>query len=58
MTIQEIDEKRKELMALCKGHENCVGCPLDEEGCIALEILSKNPANYEAVFEFLKGKEK
>lgn len=58
MSIEEIDAKRKELMELCKKHENCVGCPLENEGCKALEILDKNPMNYEAVFEYLKGKEK
>ena len=58
MTIQEIENKRKELMGLCKKHENCVGCPLDNEGCVALEILDKNPANFEAVFEYLERKEK
>lgn len=57
MSIEEIDTKRKELMALCKKHENCVGCPLDDEGCKALEILDKNRFDYESVFEYLKGKE-
>ena len=58
MNILDIDEQRKELSALCKKHEGCVGCPLDEEGCVALEILSKNPANTQAVFDYLKRKEK
>ena len=57
MSINEIDTKRKELMELCKEHDNCVGCPLDNEGCEALEILDKNPMDYESVFEYLKGKE-
>lgn len=57
MSIEEIDIKRKELMELCKKHEMCVGCPLDNEGCKALEILDKNPMDYESVFEYLKGKE-
>ena len=57
MSIEEIDIKRKELMELCKKHENCVGCPLDNEGCKALEILDKNPMDYESVFNYLKGKE-
>lgn len=58
MSIEEIDAKRKELMALCKKHENCVGCPLDNEGCKALEILEKNPMDYESVFNYLKENEK
>jgi hypothetical protein len=58
MSIEEIDNKRKELMALCKKHEGCVGCPLDDEGCKALEILSNNHMDYESVFEYLKEKEK
>lgn len=54
MTIQEIDEKRKELRELCKKHEGCVGCPLENEGCKALEILDKNPMDLEGVFKYLK----
>ena len=58
MSIEEINVKRKELDEICKKYDGCVGCPLDNEGCKALEILEKNPLNYEAVFEYLKGKEK
>jgi hypothetical protein len=57
MSIEEINNKRKELMELCKKHESCVGCPLDNEGCKALEILDKNPMDYESVFEYLREKE-
>ena len=57
MSIEEIDNKREELRALCKKHENCKGCPLDNDGCKALEILDKNPIDYEGVFKYLKEKE-
>lgn len=57
MSIEEIDKQREELRELCKKHENCVGCPLDDNGCKALEILEKNPMDTASVFEYLKGKE-
>ena len=57
MSIEEIDAKRKELMELCKKYEGCIGCPLDEEGCKALEILEKNMMDYEGVFKYLREKE-
>jgi hypothetical protein len=58
MSIEEIDNKRQELMALCKKHEGCVGCPLDDDGCKALEILSENIMNYDGVFKYLEEKER
>lgn len=57
MTVQEIDKKRIELRELCKKHDNCEGCPLENDGCKALEILDKNPMDLESVFEYLKEKE-
>lgn len=57
MSIEEIDAKRKELQELCKKHDNCADCPLDDDGCKALEILDKNRFDYESVFEYLKEKE-
>lgn len=57
MTVEVIEAKRKELMDLCKRHDNCVGCPLDNEGCKALEILNKNFMDYESIFNYLKEKE-
>ena len=57
MSIEEIDKKREELRELCKAHESCKDCPLENEGCKALEILEKNPMDYESVFKYLKEKE-
>lgn len=53
MSIEEIDKKREELRALCKKHYDCKDCPLENEGCKALEILDKNPMDYEGVFKYL-----
>lgn len=55
MSIEEINKKREELRELCKKYEGCKDCPLDDDGCKALEILEKNPMNYESVFEYLRG---
>ena len=55
--MENIKKQRAKLQELCEKHENCVGCPLDNEGCVALEILDKNPANLAEVFEYLKRKE-
>ena len=57
MNIEEIDNKREELRKLCNKHEDCLACPLENEGCMALEILEKNPMDYESVFKYLKEKE-
>jgi hypothetical protein len=52
-----IDNQRAELRELCKKYADCNGCPLDDEGCKALEILEKNPMDTASVFEYLKEKE-
>ena len=55
--MEKIDKQRAELRELCKKYDGCEGCPLDDDGCKALEILEKNPLDTEGVFEYLREKE-
>lgn len=56
--MANIEKQRMELREICKKYGNCNGCPLDDEGCKALEILERDPANTEAVFAYLEEKGK
>lgn len=56
--METIDFQRTQLRELCKKYEGCKGCPLDEDGCKAVEILEKNPMDTKSVFDYLKEKER